>query len=95
MSAAFGEGGTALRAGTRSPWLFYVRLVNVLLAVFNMIPIPPLDGGNVLIGILPHAGGRGCRTTAAYGFVLLYALLFSGALRIAGRSQRFILDMLL
>jgi Zn-dependent protease len=97
LLAAFGTGGTALRGGdVVALGLFYFVRLNVLLAVFNMIPIPPLDGGNVLIGILPTPMASVVEQLRSYGFVLLYLLLFSGVLGAITRPvDRMILALLL
>ena len=54
--------------------------VNVLLAVFNMVPIPPLDGGNVLSGLLTGPMADAFDTLRPYGFLILYALMLTGVL---------------
>ena len=51
--------------------------LNILLAVFNMLPIPPLDGGNVLSGLLPARFARALNQVRPYGFILLYALILT------------------
>jgi len=53
--------------------------MNVLLAVFNMLPVPMLDGGNVLAGLLKGQVAQLYDSLRPYGFLILYALLLSGA----------------
>jgi Zn-dependent protease len=54
--------------------------INVLLAVFNMVPIPPLDGGNVLAGLVAEPIARLIDRVRPYGFLLIYGLMLSGVL---------------
>jgi Zn-dependent protease len=55
-------------------------LINVVLLVLNMIPLPPLDGGRVLVGVLPRGLARLVARIEPYGLFILVALLVSGAL---------------
>ena len=66
--------------GPLLPFFYAFAIVNVLLAVFNMIPVPPLDGGNVLIGILPASTAGMVERLRPYGILILYALMLTGAL---------------
>lgn len=54
--------------------------INVILAVLNLIPLPPLDGSNILIGMLPRRAAYQYSRITPYGFIILLVLMFSGVL---------------
>ena len=82
--------------GVVAQTLLMAVVLNVLLAVFNMFPVPPLDGGNVLMGLVPYSVARSINWLRPYGFLIIYALMLSGILSaIMGPVQRFLLSFLL
>jgi len=68
------ETGTDL--GRVGQFLLYYTFVNVLLASFNMIPIPPLDGHKILLGILPSFWYPVLAPLERYGFMIIFGLFF-------------------
>jgi len=72
---------SGLGGGFFLPLLLMLKVgvvVNLGLAIFNLLPVPPLDGGRILMGILPRRKALLFSRMEPYGFLILLALIFSG-----------------
>ncbi|GAA6141761.1 site-2 protease family protein [Hydrogenophaga sp. 5NK40-0174] len=70
--------------GLSEPFFFKVCeagvIVNLVLFALNLFPLPPLDGGRVLVGLLPPGPAVGLARIEPYGFFIVIALLYTGIL---------------
>lgn len=80
---------TAQTFGVALPWLFEPLfmmahvgvIINVSMAVFNILPIPPLDGSHILAALLPSRSAQSFSRIQPYGFLILLLFIATGAFR--------------
>lgn len=53
-------------------------IISLILGIFNMIPVPPLDGGNILASVLPQPQFQSFMRIGRYGFIIIFGLLYFG-----------------
>jgi Zn-dependent protease len=71
---------TPLPESSTATFLFYLAQINIILAAFNLIPIPPLDGSRILMGFLPDHMKYFFHRLEPYGFFVIIILLYLGVL---------------
>ena len=76
-------------------FLTYMVVLNVSLAVFNLLPFPPLDGSQVLSTFLPASFEPVWKLMETYGFLILLLLIYWGVLRIIMYPFMLLIDFLL
>ena len=71
--------------------LYYTVLINIILAIFNLVPIPPLDGSGVLMGLISEEAADKYEQIRPYGFIILLILIMTGFIgRILSVIMRFV-----
>jgi len=71
------SGTTSVLTSTIDEVLVTAVFLNLILALFNIIPIPPLDGSRILAALLPEEGARLMSMIERYGFMVLMIITFA------------------
>lgn len=75
--------------------LFELIIINIFLAIFNLIPVPPLDGGGILEGFLHGVALENYHKIKPFGFIILLLIIYTGVLNIIARPiLNFVLTIL-
>lgn len=61
-------------------FFFFFCATNLILGIFNLIPIPPLDGSRIVLGLLPDEWANGYLRMESFGFIIIFVLLWLGLL---------------
>lgn len=75
--------------------LYFAIIINIYLAVFNMIPVPPLDGSGILLGVLSDKAAARYDKLRPYGFFIVLALLYLNVLDIIVLPLNVLISLLL
>ncbi len=74
---------------------FFLIIINIYLAIFNLIPVPPLDGSGILEGVLKGEALASYEKIKPFGFIILLLILYTGVLnKIADPIISFVLGIL-
>jgi len=93
--AVFSEVAQPAYLEPLAKFLSVMLMLNIALGVFNLIPVPPLDGSHVLEELLPPGMSAAYEQIRPYGFILLYALLLLGVFTAIFNPISGLIEMLL
>ena len=95
LSAVFRGGSISTPFGGLAIIFYFAVLLNVFLAVFNLIPIPPLDGSGILIGLISEEAAQKVEQLRPFGIIIVLAMLWLGILELILRPIYYIIELLL